>query len=602
VDRSTQTTSILRAILVAALLVLGATLGAAAAPSKALQTLFEREFRWRLQQWPEYATFVGVDDYNDRLSDLSPAAIARRKDHARALLRELERIDARSLDVTDRVSRALMLEEVRTQVAFDDLYGALPFTGSNGWLMVGPTWGPQHLLPLLAKVAPFRHPRDYDKYLRRLADVPRAIDQMTALMREGMRSGWMPPREAMSAVPAQFDALIVDDPARSPLFAPFRTFPAALADAERDRLAAQGRRVIAEQVLPALARLKRFVTDEYMPACRPSIAATDLPAGAAYYALRVREMTTTTMTPAAIHALGLREVDRIAGEMDRLVASTGFAGTRTQFAQSITADKRFYFTQPDEMLKAFRDIAKRVDAELPKLFAELPRLPYGVRAMEPNEGDNADHYTEGALDGSRAGFFEANVLSLATRPSYEMENTFLHEAVPGHHLQTARAQELKGLPAFRRAGFFVAYAEGWALYAESLGPELGMYQDPASRFGALSWEMMRACRLVVDTGIHTLGWSRAQAIRYLTDNAFIADGYAAAEVDRYVVGPAQALAYKIGELKIKELKARAQSALGERFDIRRFHNALLDDGALPLTVLEARIDEWIAREARPATH
>jgi uncharacterized protein (DUF885 family) len=250
------------------------------------------------------------------------------------------------------------------------------------------------------------------------------------------------------------------------------------------------------------------------------------------------------------------------------------------------------------MLRAYRDIAKRVDAELPKLFFELPRLPYGVRAMEANAGDNADHYIPGALDGSRAGFFEANVLSLATRPSYDLESTFLHEAVPGHHLQTARAQEIKGLPAFRRMGFFVAYAEGWALYAESLGPDLGLYQDPYSRFGALAWEMVRACRLVVDTGMHALGWSRAQAIRYLVDNAFIADGFAVAEVDRYIVQPAQALAYKIGELKLKELRSRAQSVLGDRFDLRRFHNAVLDDGALPLTVLEARIDEWIAQQAR----
>ncbi len=588
------------AALIAVALILGTALDAAAAPSNALHALFEREFRWRLAQSPESATFVGVDDYNDRLSDLSPAAIARRKAHAGTLVRELERFDPRTLDATDRVSRALMLEEVRTQVAFARLYGPLPFTGSGGWLMVSPVWGPQQLLPLLAKAAPFRHVRDYDKYLRRLADVPRAIEQTIALMREGMRSGWTPPREAMGAVPAQFDPLIAGDPATSPLFAPFQAFPAALPDADRSRLAAQGQQVIAEQVQPALARLKRFVVDEYIPACRASLAAADLPAGAAYYALLVRESTTTTMTPAAIHALGLREVDRIAAEMDRLVANTGFAGTRAEFARGIKEDKHNYFTDPDEMLKAYRDLAKRVDAELPKLFAVLPRLPYGVRAMERSEGDNADHYSPGALDGSRAGFFEANVYSLATRPRYEMENTFLHEAVPGHHLQTARAQELEGLPAFRRAGFFTAYVEGWALYAESLGPALGLYKDPASRFGALSWEMMRACRLVVDTGIHTLGWSRAQAIRYLTDNAFIADGYAAAEVDRYIVWPAQALAYKIGELKIQQLKARSQSALGERFDIRRFHNALLDDGALPLTVLEARIDEWIAQQSRPS--
>lgn len=587
----------LRTVLAVALL-LGAGADAVAAPNKALGALFDREFRYQLAEFPEYATFVGMGNHNDRLTDLSAQAIARRKAHAKALLQERERFDPKPLDAVDRTSRALMLEQVRTGIGFDNLYGDLPFSGSGGWLFVSPTWGPQHLLPLLAKVAPFRTPSDYDNYLHRLRALPRHLDQMTALMQVGMRSRWMPPLEAMAAVPAQFDALLADDDAKDPLFAPFRSFPSAVAAADQARLRAEGRRVIDEQARPALAKLKRFVQEQYIPACQQSIAATDLPAGAAYYTLLVREMTTTTRPPGEIHALGLREVERIGGEMDRLIARHGFVGPRSAFAQNMRGDKRFYFTQPEDMLRAYRDIAKRVDAELPKLFFELPRLPYGVRAMEANAGDNADHYIPGALDGSRAGFFEANVLSLATRPSYDLESTFLHEAVPGHHLQTARAQEIKGLPAFRRMGFFVAYAEGWALYAESLGPDLGLYQDPYSRFGALAWEMVRACRLVVDTGMHALGWSRAQAIRYLVDNAFIADGFAVAEVDRYIVQPAQALAYKIGELKLKELRSRAQSVLGDRFDLRRFHNAVLDDGALPLTVLEARIDEWIAQQAR----
>jgi uncharacterized protein (DUF885 family) len=476
------------------------------------------------------------------------------------------------------------------------MYGPLPFSGKEGWVVVSASRGPHHLFPALAKATPFRNPRDYDNYLKRLAAMPLAMTQMTALMREGMRSGWLPPADAMSEVPRQFDVFVAPDVTASPLYAPFRTFPAALAASDQARFESAGRKLLEEQVRPAFVAFKRFVEAEYIPACRRSLAASTLPGGKAYYALTVRESTTTDVTPEAVHELGLREVARIGAEMDKLIANAGFSGSRAEFVKSIQSDKRFYFTEPDDMLKAYRDIAKRVDAELPRLFAELPRLPYGVRAMEAYEGDSADHYTPGALDGSRAGFFEANVLSLATRPTYEMENTFLHEAMPGHHLQTARAQEIQGLPRFRRSGWYVAYGEGWALYAESLGPELGLYKDPYSRFGALSWEMVRACRLVVDTGLHSFGWSRDKAIRYLADNAGIAEGFATSEIDRYIVNPGQALGYKIGELKIKELRERARMALGERFDVRRFHNAVLDDGAVPLTVLEARIDEWIAAQ------
>ncbi|TMH12059.1 MAG: DUF885 domain-containing protein [Betaproteobacteria bacterium] len=598
--------AILRSLLLLAAGLIASALAFAATPpeppaNKTLQALFEREFRYELKESPEYATFVGVDDYNDRLSDRSPAAIARRKAHVKALIGELQGFDPRRLNSQDRVSHALMLRNLRLTDAVNALYGALPFNGLGGWLVVAPIAGPQHSLAALAKASPFRHARDYDNYLKRLAAVPLAFEQLTALMRAGMQSGWMPPIEAMARVPAQFDAFTGADPTTSPLYAPFQSFPPDFAEADKLRLQAAARQAIADQVQPAFAKLKRFIEQEYLPACRASLAASLLPGGNAYYALAVQEMTTTTLTPQEVHDLGLREVARIQRAMDVLIAQIGFKGTRSEFAQSIKADKRFYFTQPDEMLKAYRDIAKRVDAELPRLFAELPRLPYGIRAMEAYEGDNAEHYTSGALDGSRAGFFEANVLSLATRPIYEMENTFLHEAVPGHHLQSARAQEIKGLPAFRRDGWYVAYGEGWALYAESLGPELGLYKDPYSRFGALSWEMVRACRLVVDTGLHAFGWTREQAVRYLVDNAGIADDYAASEVDRYIVQPGQALGYKIGELKIKELKARAQAALGERFDIRGFHNALLDDGALPLTLLESRIDEWIAGRQRAAT-
>lgn len=569
-------------------------------PSRALAALFEREFQHDLRESPEYATFVGDERYNDRLTDRSPAAVARRRAHASKLGAELHAFDPKRLNTQDRLSRAMMLESLRLNAAFNALYGTLPFDGAGDFVVVAPNGGPHSLFAALAKAAPFRHARDYEQYLARLDAVPQAMAQMTALMRAGLQSRWVPPREVLTGVPAQFDPF-VGGPAevdKHPMFAPFTSFPEGMAAADKTRLEAAGRERIVQKVQPAFAAMKRFVETEYLPGAGTALAAGALPQGAAYYALAVQQSTTTRMTPQQVHDLGLAEVVRIGSEMDKLLAGAGFRGTRAEYIAQIKADPANYFTQPEDMLRAYRDMAKRVDAELPKLFAELPRLPYGIRAMEAFEGDNAEHYTSGALDGSRAGFFEANVLSLKTRPIYDMENTFLHEAVPGHHLQNARAQELKGLPAFRRDGHYVAYGEGWALYAESLGPQLGLYKQTSSHFAALAWEMVRACRLVVDTGMHAFGWPRDKAIAYMVEHTGLATGFATAEIDRYVSQPAQALGYKIGELRIKALRDKARAALGERFDLRRFHNAVLDDGPLPLDLLEQRIDTWIAAQKK----
>jgi uncharacterized protein (DUF885 family) len=380
------------------------------------------------------------------------------------------------------------------------------------------------------------------------------------------------------------------------MWQPFTKFPAEVPEADRARLAEQARRVLSTSVHPAFRKFQEFVAKEYLPLCSKSLAASELPGGKAYYAFRVRENTTLPLDPAEVHKTGLSEVARIRGEMDKVIRETGFRGSFEEFIKYTSTDARFFSKSSQERLTSYRDMAKRADAELPKLFATLPRLPYGVRPMEAYEGDNADHYSTGALDGSRAGFFDANVNNAEKKGWLDMEATLLHEAVPGHHLQNARAQELEGLPTFRRTSWYVAYGEGWALYAESLGYEMGFYKDPYSHFGALSNEMLRACRLVIDTGIHSMGWTRAQSIKYLAENTGMNMGFVEAEIDRYIVNPGQALGYKIGELKIKALRAKAKATLGEKFDVRRFHNALLDDGALPLTLLEARIDEWIANE------
>lgn len=580
-----------------------ATAMAAAAeppPNKALAELFEREAQLDFVEHPETATVLGIHEFDGKLTDHSPQAVARRKAHVKVLVGELEKFDPAKLSTQDRISRNIALESAELAARENAMYGELPFGSEDTWLQVSSMTGPQLGMAYIVNATRFETLADYGNYLERLRGFPSEIDKILERMRAGMRSGWVPPREAMGRVPAMFDAFAGADVEATPLWKPFTKFPAGFSAADRERLAAEGRRLLSTGVHPAFARMRRFLVDEYIPACAKELAASKLPAGPGYYELRIRESTTLPLTAAQIHQTGLSEVARIRAEMDQVIASLGYKDRFQDFVKFVRTDPRFYFKTPEARLEAYRDIAKRADAELPKLFATLPRLPYGVRAMEAYEGDNSDHYSPGALDGTRAGFFEANVLNLATHPSGDMESTLLHEAVPGHHLQNSRALEIEDLPKFRRFGWYVAYGEGWALYAESLGYEMGFYKDPYQHFGALSNEMMRACRLVVDTGIHAMGWSRQQAIDYLASNTGFHPDYVAAEVDRYIVIPGQALGYKIGELDIKRLRAKAKAELGDKFDIRRFHNAVLDDGALPLTVLDARIDEWIAKEkAKP---
>jgi uncharacterized protein (DUF885 family) len=381
-----------------------------------------------------------------------------------------------------------------------------------------------------------------------------------------------------------------------PLFAPFQKFPPGMPEATKTELAAAASHTIREVVIPALQGFRDYLATTYVPGGTATLGAIQLPHGADYYAWSLQRYNTTRMSAREINELGLREVARIDGEMNTAMKDAGFSGTLAEFRTYLRTDKRFQFSSAEEELAAYRDIAKRIDPQLPGLFVELPRLPYGVRAMAAEEGNNAPHYTRGALDGSRAGWFEANTNNLEAWPRWTMDALVLHEAVPGHHLQIARAQELPGIPKLRRASGNSGYSEGWGLYSEGLGKQLGLYADPYSWFGRLSLEAHRACRLVVDTGMHSLGWSRDKAIEYLIEHAQLDRGFAEAEVDRYLVWPGQATAYKVGEQEILALREKARKELGPRFDLRRFHNAVLDHGALPLTVLETAIDEWITSE------
>jgi uncharacterized protein (DUF885 family) len=430
--------------------------------------------------------------------------------------------------------------------------------------------------------------------IARLEAVPVIVEQTIGLLREGARRGLTPPRITLRDVPQQILNQIAEPEQAAPL-RPFRSLPDAVPETERARLRAAASRAYAERAVPAFRRLHQFIEDEYLPAARDTIAMSALADGEAWYAFSVRQSTTTDLTPQEIHAIGLSEVARIRAEMDRLMAETGFEGGLAVFMDFLRTDQRFFFDRREDLLVAYRDIAKRADPELARLFGKLPRLPYGVVAVPSyaEKSQTTAYYEPGSPAAGRPGRFYANTYDLRSRPIWEMEALTLHEAVPGHHLQIALAQELEDVPEFRKHGFYTAFVEGWGLYAESLGQEMGFYTDPYARFGQLTYEVWRAIRLVVDTGMHALGWSRDQAIRYFEENAGKAEHDILVEIDRYIVWPAQALAYKIGELKIKELRAWATAQLGAGFDLRAFHDQVLGSGALPLDVLEAKIRRWV---------
>lgn len=565
-----------------------------------VNALFDEYWEWALREYPEFATSLGDHRYADRLRDESAQGVRRRNAAYADFRSRLMRVDQGTLPTMQRTSIRVLRDQLDRFAAINDHFGNLPFGVFDEWAPITQFAGMHLEFTYVIKNSRFATAGDYQAYLKRLEQIPVNIGHLMARMEVAMAAGWMPAKIAIRDVPKQLDAQIVADPTQSPQYLPFKSFPDDVAPADRQRLAQAAQQVIRDKVVPAFQSLKQFYEARYLPAAANTLGASSLPGGPAYYQALLEWFTTTKLDAKQIHELGLKEVARIAAQMDANVVAAGFKGTRAEFQRFIATDPRFFFAKADDMLAAYRDIAKRVDAELPTLFAVLPRQTYGIRAMSPEEGNNAESYSNGAADGSRAGFFNANVNDLTTRPKWTMETLLLHETVPGHHLQGARAQELLDLPTFRRHIWFVAYSEGWALYAESLGDELGMYKDPYQKFGNLSDEMLRASRLVVDTGMHAFGWSRDRAIDYVVTSTGQTRDAVIAEIDRYIVWPGQATAYKVGQLKIKELRAKAKAALGERFDVRRFHNAVIDGGALPLQVLEAQIDEWIAAEKAAA--
>ncbi len=555
-----------------------------------LNALFDEDWEWQMRTQPEWATFFGDDRYNDRLSDASPEAHDRAEAHVRDVLARLQGIPREQLPGEERVSYDIFMHGLRDKVAAQrfPVLRTRVISGIDGL----------HLdFEQLVQAMPMRTERDARNLIARINAFPARVKQDIFWMREGKRLGWITHKDSLQDVPKEIDDQLVDDVRKSPFYEPFTKLGNDVPADKRAELAAAGERAIREQLMPAFREMRRVVAEELLPASPASGAMSDYPGGKAVYQFQVRRQTTVDMDIQAIHDLGQREVARLRGEMESLIASSGFKGSFAQYVEHLTTDPKYFYTSGEDLLTGYRDIAKRVDPELPKLFAELPRATYGVRPIPPYQGEGkAEYYSPGSADGSRAGWFNANVVALKTRPKWEMEALFLHEAVPGHHLQTARALELGQLPNFRRSGWYVAYGEGWALYAEGLGTQLGLYTTPESRFGQLRMEIWRAARLVVDTGIHALGWKRQQAIDWMTERTGVARMDVTAEVDRYFVWPGQALGYKIGQLKIIALRDKAKQALGDKFDIRRFHMVILDHGALPLPVLETLVDEWIAKE------
>jgi uncharacterized protein (DUF885 family) len=555
--------------------------------ARRLHRLFDAAWRYSLDEYPELATYVGASGHNHRWTDWSLEAVARRRAELEIPARVLATLDRSALGPADR--------------DHFDLFARATEEGLEGrrfpseLLPVSQMQGVQQGVPQMLLMMPAARTADFEDRVARLEGVPALVDQTISLMRAGAAAGVTPPRITLRDVAQQIANQVVDDPLAAPVLRPFQRMPASLPEAVRNRLRAAAAAVYRDAVAPAYRRLHAFFVDEYLPRTRETIAMSALPDGEAWYAFSVRQSTTTRLAPAEIHEIGRREVARIRAEMDRVRAQTGFTGDFGAFMHFLRSDARFFFESADALLAAYRDIAKRADPELARLFGRLPRLPYGVVPVPSyaEKSQTTAYYEPGSPAAGRPGYFYANTYDLRSRPRWEMEALTLHEAVPGHHLQLALAQELEDVPEFRKHGFYTAFIEGWGLYAESLGSEMGFYADPYSRFGQLTYEVWRAIRLVVDTGMHALGWTREQAIRYFEENAGKAEHDIVVEIDRYIVWPGQALAYKIGELKIKELRAAAAARLGESFDLRAFHDLILAGGAVPLDILEARVAAWL---------
>lgn len=556
-------------------------------PSADLARLFEDERTFVYREDPLSATSAGIHDYDDRLPSVTPETNARQLRENQAFLTRLRAINRGQLSHQEQVSYDLFEFMVGQRVQlgrYDDW--RLPLNSDSGFYSE---------IILLDDLQSPRSVRDYENYIARLNDTPRYFREQITNMRQGMRDGFTLPREIVAGVSQVIGGFRYDNPETMRLYTPFTEFPASVPEAERERLRGAGRAAIANSVIPAFDEFRTFFESEYAPRTRSTIAAQRLPNGRAYYADLVRYYTTMPeATPQQIHQIGLREVARIRAAMETEMRASGFQGTFAEFLTFLRTDPQFYATTPEQLLREAAWITREIDGQMPNYFGRIPRRPYTV---EPVPAAIAPNYTAGRYSGGRldqAGAYWVNTYALNTRPLYVLPSLTAHEAAPGHHTQISLARELENLPSFRGTFYPHAFGEGWGLYAERLGEEMGIYHTPYQRFGRLTYEMWRACRLVVDTGMHSMGWSRQRALDYLADNTALSSHEIRTEVDRYIGWPGQALAYKMGELQIVALRQRAEAALGDRFDVRAFHDAVLANGGVTLPVLERQIDEYIA--------
>jgi uncharacterized protein (DUF885 family) len=559
--------------------------------ASALHQLVTAEWDYEMEQNPTRASWLGDRRWNDRWQDVSLDAINKRHQHNVAVLAKLKAIDRSALSPKEQLNYDLFLNRYEIRIEGYQYRGFLiPLNQRSGIQTVNE----------LADALRFQTVKDYEDWLARLRKFPSYMEQTMALMRQGIQERILLPKIVMQRVSAQIEHQIVRDPETSPFYKPFLSFPNTISESERSRLTQGAKEAVSSSIVPAFSRFKKFFLEEYLPACLDHVGVWQLNDGDARYRFLIRLHTDNPLDPKEIHETGLAEVKRIRAEMQGIIDSLGFKGTFLEFLHYLRTDSRFYYKGPDELLEAYRALTRRIDPKLVTLFKNLPRAPYGVEPIPDNIAPDTTtaYYRSPAGDGSRAGTYFVNIYRPEARPKYEMMVLSLHEAVPGHHLQIAVAMEQRDLPNFRRYGGYTAFIEGWGLYAELLGDEMALYDDPYSKFGQLTYEMWRAVRLVVDTGIHHFRWDRQKAVDFFLENTAKAELDVVNEVDRYIAWPGQALAYKIGQLKISAIRSNAQKTLGSRFDIRAFHDELLKDGALPLNILEAKMDAWVASQLR----
>ena len=577
-----------------------ATKAAQSAPQRAaqLEKMYVDYWEAGLKRNPIQATFVGDNRYNDQLPNFfAPSYRSESISLAKDWLKKFQAIDASDLDGQTRLSYDIMLRSLKLEIEGSEFRTDLmPLNQFNNIIAAFAQLGSG------TSAQPFKTVKDYDNWLKRADKMPELMAQMQANMREGVKIGMVPPKILMLKVLPQLEGILAKTTEDSVFWTPIKNLPASFSAADKKRLSAAFSALISKKLSPAITGLHSFVKNEYVPKCRDSVGMKGLPNGQAIYAFQAKSSTTTDQTPAELHAIGLAEVARIHGLIRGIMAQEKFKGSLQEFFHFMDTDKQFQFKDEKSLLAAYNALRIKVDKKIPEFFAVTPKAGFEIRPIEAFRAASSagGEYQGPSEDGTRPGIFYVNTFDLPTRKTWDSEDLFLHEAIPGHHFQISIQQELTGIPKFRRFGGDTSYVEGWALYTETMGKELGVFTDPYMYFGGLQGELWRAIRLVVDTGLHDNGWSREEVIKYMRDNSAVSETDAIAEAERYMAIPGQALAYKVGQLKITELRARASKALGKGFDIREFHDQILKDGSLPMSVLDAKIDRWIASKAAPA--